>query len=257
MTTNRSHERAHWFGSRRRGRLSLTVTLCLVTALAAAVPQGSPSGSAATGCYTGQVSEIAPPPAGKTPLMDAAGRGDTATVRKLIGYGADVNAANRNGGTALMYAAAAGRMAALAMLLDHGARVDARSRTGWTALTLAAVKGHPDVVQRLLRAGADINAADVYGWTPLMRAVHEQRHGAVQVLLDAPGVDVDARNEHGSTALHLAAQRGDRPIVEHLLAGGANPELEDQEGLTPSEIASMTGHPDLASFLAPRRGELP
>ena len=50
------------------------------------------------------------PPAPETPLMQAAEKGETETVRSLIDQGADVNAKTKDGGTSLMLAAWAGKV---------------------------------------------------------------------------------------------------------------------------------------------------
>ena len=59
---------------------------------------------------------------------------------------------------------------------------------------------------------------------------------SVSVLLEAK-VDLDAVNDYGQTALHLAAacSRGD--YVEQLLDAGANPNLQDNWGQSPLQAA--------------------
>jgi len=49
-------------------------------------------------------------------------------------------------------------------------------------------------------------------------------------LLASAGIDVNARDAEGMTALHRAS---DKPIAEVLLAHGANPNLRDEDGETP------------------------
>ena len=92
------------------------------------------------------------------PLHEAAGRGDTATVRQLLDQGTDVNAKAAGNWTALMSAAAEGRTETVELLLHRGADVNATSDVvGWTALLSAAQQGHTGCVQVLLAHGADIN----------------------------------------------------------------------------------------------------
>jgi ankyrin repeat protein len=50
----------------------------------------------------------------------------------------------------------------------------------------------------------------------------------------------------------LAAARGDGPLVDLLLAAGADPALTDRRGATASEMAERAGHADLAQRLRPR-----
>ena len=89
---------------------------------------------------------------GRTPLMLAAFRGDTAGVMRLLETGADVNARDRDGDTALMFAAYKGRGLVAALLLQYGANVYARARNGWTAKKAAQSGLHEQVADMLQRA---------------------------------------------------------------------------------------------------------
>jgi len=93
-----------------------------------------------------------------TPLENAASRGDVTEVRRLLGNGANVNAADSDGETVLMRAAAQGYAAVVQQLLDKGADVNAQTHYGYTALLFAAENGHTDCVSKLLDQGANIDA---------------------------------------------------------------------------------------------------
>ena len=64
------------------------------------------------------------------PLVDAASRGDTHEVRKLLRDGADVNEAQGDGMTALHWAAETGNAELADMLIYAGSHVDAGTRIG-------------------------------------------------------------------------------------------------------------------------------
>jgi ankyrin repeat protein len=189
---------------------------------------------------------------GRTALMLAASERHGPLVHALLARGADVNAANTRGGTALMNAAAAGDEDVVRLLLARGAAVNARASIGWTPLALAATSGHAAVVRLLLGHGADPNRADVYGWTALMRAVEQNRPAAARALLGAPAVNVNARDEHGGTALHHAAALGSKEIAGMLLEHGADRRARDRDGRTPAMIAVAQGYAALARALEPR-----
>ena len=89
---------------------------------------------------------------GRTPLMLAAFRGDSAAVINLLERGADVNARDRDGDTALMFAAHKGHGLVAALLLQYGASVYARARNGWTAKKAAQSGLHEHITDMLQRA---------------------------------------------------------------------------------------------------------
>ena len=91
-------------------------------------------------------------------LLDAAERGDLATVQDLVAQGADVANAkdDKFGSTALLWATANGRTATAEWLLSHGASITERNNYGNTALLLAACFGHTATVEWLLSHGASI-----------------------------------------------------------------------------------------------------
>ena len=62
----------------------------------------------------------------------------------------------------------------------------------------------------------------------IVAAVEHGQRAAVAWLLDRDA-DPNARSRAGATCLHAAAWRGDLPMVELLLARGADPTLLDDE----------------------------
>jgi len=192
-----------------------------------------------------------PATGGRTALMYAALSKDRHLARALLDAGANVNAANSGGGTPLMYAALVGDGGTVGLLLGHGADPRRVASTGWTPIMYAAAKGHVAVIMQLVEHGADPNAADIYGWTPLMRAVREKQLPVVEALLRMPEVKILAKDEHGGTALHHAAEMGFVEIVRRLVRAGADPTASDQSGLTPWMRASAKGHLDVIEAMGP------
>ena len=57
------------------------------------------------------------------------------------------------------------------------------------------------------------------------------------MLIEDPKCSLDAKNEHGMTALHWAAVRGRRKVAMMLLAAGASTDVVDENGDKPGDIA--------------------
>jgi uncharacterized protein len=91
-------------------------------------------------------------PAGETPLMMAALRGELGWVKLLVERGASVNL---GGWTPLHYAGSGPEPAVVAFLLDRGAAIDALAPNGNTALMMAARYGAIDSAALLIARGAD------------------------------------------------------------------------------------------------------
>ena len=73
----------------------------------------------------------------------------------------------------------------------------------------------------LLRRGFDPNARDAKGQPGLTVAMQEQSMKAAKVLLAQPGLNVDALNLAGESALMIAALKGNLTGLDLLLARGA------------------------------------
>lgn len=162
-----------------------------------------------------------------TPVADAAMRGDTETVRRLLADGEDVNAAHGDGMSALHWAAHHDDPELAGMLLSAGARLDAGTRLGSrTPLHVAAESGTGKVAVLFVREGADVEAATVPGGSrPLHLAAGAGSLAAIEALIEA-GADPDAPElANGQTPLIFAAARDRADAIELLLSAGADPEL--------------------------------
>ncbi len=165
-----------------------------------------------------------------SPLADAAQRGDTATVRKLLRRGAEVNAAQGDGMSALHWAADRGDAELVRLLAYAGANTEAGTRIGqYTALHIAAGKGHSDAIRGLVDAGANANAVTTNsGVMPIHLAAASGNPDAVLTLLEA-GADANAREgAWGQTPLTFAASANRVDVIETLLDAGADPSLHSK-----------------------------
>jgi ankyrin repeat protein len=158
-------------------------------------------------------------------------------MRVLLEHGANPNATLKSptlhrahtpgegflgeGTTPLMRAARNGDTPALRMLLTHGADLSLAQKNGTTALMLASGIGR----------GQGVFAKDYATEAELLEAVK---------FLVESGADVNAVNDTGQTALHIAAQASDG-IVEYLALHGAKLDVKDKQGRTALDLALGVG----------------
>jgi ankyrin repeat protein len=149
-------------------------------------------------------------------------------IRALLDHKADPNLAlktpllmrQHNGGdpslgdgaTPLMRAAKVSDAELIGLFLDRGADPNRRLRNQTTALMIA--------VSRAGRAAG-----------PEQRTIDAAR------LLIARGADVNAVNDAGDSALHIAVTRGDG-LVRALVESGARLDIKDSSGRTPLDVAN-------------------
>ena len=130
--------------------------------------------------------------------------------------------------------------------------------TGQTPFLTAALAGDVSVMKLLLKHGADPKIPTFEGTTALMAAagvnwVYDQTYDegpaalleAVKLCYDL-GLDVNAVNSMGLTAIHGAANRGSDDIIRFLASKGAKLDVKDKEGRTPmvwAEGVFLATHP--------------
>jgi len=113
----------------------------------------------------------------------------------------------------------------------------------------AAKSGDATTVKALLKQGVDVNAAQGDGMTALHWAATNGDVAMTQMLLSA-GANVRATTRLGGiTALHLATQGGQAQVVAALIAGGAEPNLATALGATPLMLAARSGNTETVTRL--------
>ena len=139
-------------------------------------------------------------------LLDAASKGDTATVRSLISAGGKTDVVDEEGSSPLHLAALVRCEETVKTLLDSGANVNARNKAEETPLMIASMFSEMSLINLLIDKGADISARDRYGRNAAFFAIsspprtyfimkypsHEER---VETLkrLKAAGVNINER----------------------------------------------------------------
>jgi ankyrin repeat protein len=184
-----------------------------------------------------------------TALSVAAFNGRLEITRLLLDHGANPNVENDQGLTPLhhvsqgKYTSQEHGVGIARLLLEHGADVNARKNL-FTPLHSAAFKGRLEIAQLLLDHGANAKAENDDRETALhvvsWGEYDSQDHGVgTSRLLLKHGVDVHAHNKYHNTALSVAAFNGRFEITRLLLDHGANPNVENDQGLTPLHHVSQ------------------
>jgi ankyrin repeat protein len=163
---------------------------------------------------------------GNTALTTASWFCSRAVVEWLLEHGAEVDAVDEQGLSALHYAVARNHVTIVRALLDRTStsQLDAIAKGGDAAI-LAHAYASPEITDMLLDRGVDVNAQDGNGCTALYCAVLNglDSEDIVRKLL-ARGADTAIRVKDGWSPLATAVSNGVTPIVRLLVDAGASPE---------------------------------
>ena len=189
-------------------------------------------------------------------LLNAAKRGDTDSVRRLLDGGANIFAVNTKESRkqALHFAAEAGHTETVRLLLERGAQVDNSALRKELAIHFAAGYGHLETVRLLLEKGATINSKLYRCKTQSIHMAAEQGHrDIVELLLDWDTSIVNATDNNGEQPIHFAVYKGHTAIVELLLERGATGiDTHNSEGMQPLHWAARNSNIAIVELLLER-----
>ena len=104
-------------------------------------------------------------------------------------------------------------------------------------------------VKNLLAKGVSPNARDGSGETALILAMRHEADKVALVLMDQPGIDLEAKAPNGNTALMMAAFRQNKQMVLEMLKRGAQ---VNQKGWTALHYAAAAGSIEITNILLER-----
>merc|ERR1712098_183825 len=182
--------------------------------------------------------------------------GDAQKLRALLKRGANVNAIYNNA-TPLMKSIhdqykliyLDGKECFDIILENKDVEVDVVDEHGNTALHFASEKANEAICRDLLEKGANVNAHDIHGETPLMKSIYMNTKKCFDVILKQKGVDVDAGDEDGNTALHSAAKEGNKAMCRDLLENGANFNTKNNVRQTAHKSATLKERSECAKII--------
>jgi ankyrin repeat protein len=198
----------------------------------------------------------------RTDLMKAVGDPNgLEKIKALLEAGEDVEATDSQGRTALMFASQARRVEIVKYLVEKAnAKINTVAKTGSTPLLSALNRGHimvdsnmVDTVWYLIKAGADIHAIH-NGQTTLMLAVQNNGFNGIVKYLVEQGVDVNATDKSGCTALYYTLKSGSSKadVIENvmcLLKSGAKIDITHDRRETTLMSAAGLGYIEIVECL--------
>lgn len=179
------------------------------------------------------------------------------TIKAEVAKGNDPTESNGARFDALTWAINAGATADVVeyMLSFEGNSVGKLTHHLRTYLHWASAAGDLEVVRLLLERGSDMNLGDEHGTTPLFYAL-ERGKGDQRALIDLyaqHGYDLKQTNARGESLLHLAASKDKGlQLVEHLLSRGLSLHAKDKRGATVADHAARSGNLEQIKAFASR-----
>jgi len=193
---------------------------------------------------------------GITPLHLAVAKGDPggeAIARMLAEAGADLNACRSDSRSVLHQALAApsvDKADTFLAMLELKANPNIKS-SGETCLHFVAAEGRIEEAKLLRKFKANGGESDGNGAGALSRAASAGHTAMVDYLLGFHGVDINAQDSQGGTALIEATKANHIAVVKKLVEGKAETELVDAVQKTAFMWASDKGFNEIVELLAP------
>ncbi|XP_078469938.1 protein phosphatase 1 regulatory subunit 16A-like [Lampetra planeri] len=210
-------------------------------------------------------------------LLEAAARNDVEEVKQILETRVNPDLCNEDGLTALHQCCIDDFEEVLKLLLAYGASVNAVDSELWTPLHAAATCGHLHLARQLVEHGADLLAVNADGNMPYDICEDEVTLDYIETAMASKGItqetinskrcatelsmihdiqavsrsgeNLDGRDEHGATLLHIAAAHGYLRAAELLLELGVSVECKDRDGWEPLHAAACWGQLEMAEVL--------
>jgi len=188
-------------------------------------------------------------PQGQTLLHALSRRGNLEIINYIVSLGTDASIADKEGNTALMVAAGGKNIDLINLLLAKSNNVNSINTNNESALTKAVASGSPEIVKLLIDKGAKTNIIDKEGnnlaahWMNSFRPKDEYFTQKQEILAQAK-VDFKATQNKGATLLHAAVDKGNETLVNKAIELGVNVNAQDEDGNTALHKAALIAKDD-------------
>uniref|UniRef100_A0A4W3JWB6 Ankyrin repeat domain 42 n=2 Tax=Callorhinchus milii TaxID=7868 RepID=A0A4W3JWB6_CALMI len=213
---------------------------------------------------------------GCTPSHLATAHGHSYTLQTILRSGVDANPSDKSGWRCVHYAAFHGRLGCLQLLVKWGAHLSEVDQNGNIPAHLAAMEGHLNCFKFLVCQGVSVThvlgARNDQGETPkdlaqrfykdnivqdIMAMQYEQNHPdnqenvafpahvsafkgdlkTLRQLVESGVINVNERDDGGSTPTHKAAGQGHLECLQWLIEMGADHNIKNDAGETAKDVA--------------------
>jgi ankyrin repeat protein len=110
----------------------------------------------------------------------------------------------------------------------------------------AAQLNNTSGIKKLLARGLSPNLREPAGETALIVAMRYEAYDVARMLMDQPGIDLEAKAPNGNTALMMAAFRQNKAVVQDMIRRGAQ---VNQKGWTALHYAAAAGSIEVTQLL--------
>ncbi|OHS96711.1 hypothetical protein TRFO_37124 [Tritrichomonas foetus] len=140
-----------------------------------------------------------------------------------------------------------GNIELVKFLVDNRADINLPNSHGVSPLHIVSQHPMPELITFLLDNGANPNAKDKDRETPLVLAARARLSVNVELLITE--ANIDEKNIHDDTPLHVASSLGFSEIVDILIRNNAKVDIPNKDGNTPLHLAVISKHKECVSFL--------
>ncbi|GAA3632311.1 ankyrin repeat domain-containing protein [Flavivirga jejuensis] len=182
---------------------------------------------------------------GVTPLHNLAyGNKDLGTFNYFLSKGVDANQVDKKGNTALINASGRNSLEIITKLALNTKNVSHVNNNGQSALT-KAISNSPKIVSFLIKKGADVHVVDTKGNNLvyyLIKSFSEENQEAFNQKIKAlsrNGLNIKTVQKDGSTLFHLAVNTNNLELLKYVNTLGVDVNAKNNDGLTALHLEAM------------------
>lgn len=189
-----------------------------------------------------------------TLLFQAAAEGNQARCAELIKTGADINARDKGMKTPILVAAQGKHYDLVKWFAEQGADINAQDNKCFNPFIQGCIGGDVTLVKLMVELGTNLRVLTRFGGNGLTPAAEKGHEDVVKYLLENTTINVNHTNNVGWTALIEAIilnNGGEKMqrIIRLLLEHGADPNMTDEWGVPPVELARRKGYAEIEAII--------